>query len=150
MMPWRQSLGLLLGRRPPAMQVGSVCRCAETGEVLLITSRGSGRWVIPKGWPMAGKTLPGAALTEAWEEAGIEGQVHDAEIGRYVYDKERDNGYAVPVEVRVFLVAVRKLRADFPEAGQRQRRWFLPDHAARLVVEPGLKDILLALPPMSG
>lgn len=150
MKPWRESLRLLLGRRPPPMQVGAVCRCPGTGKILLITSRGTGRWVIPKGWPMEGKTLPGAAATEAWEEAGIEGHVQEAEIGRYRYDKEQDRGWSVPIEVRVFLMEAEILRDDFPEAGQRKRRWFLPAEAAQLVVEPGLREILLALPPVPG
>ncbi|WP_347138082.1 NUDIX hydrolase [Paracoccus sp. SSK6] len=150
MKPWRQSLRFLLGWRPPAMQVGALCRCPATGDVLLITSRGTGRWVIPKGWPMKGKTLPGAAATEAWEEAGVQGRVHDTEIGRYRYDKEQDSGYAIPVEVRVFLMDADRLRPDFPEARQRRHRWFSPQEAARLVAEPGLREILLALPPPPG
>lgn len=146
----RQSLGILMGRRPPAMQVGALCRCIETGNVMLITSRGTGRWVIPKGWPMEGRTLPGAAALEAWEEAGVEGHVHPTEIGRYRYDKEQDHGYSVPVEVRVFLLDTTCLQAAFPEAAERRRRWFSPGDAARHVAEPGLKQILLALPPMPG
>ncbi|MCZ0963024.1 NUDIX hydrolase [Paracoccus benzoatiresistens] len=146
----RQSLRLLLGRRPPAMQVGAICRCPQTGAVVLVTSRGTGRWVIPKGWPMEGKTLPGAAATEAWEEAGVEGHVHEVEIGRYLYDKEQDSGYSVPVEVRVFLMDAGRLRPDFPEATQRKRRWFSPQEAARHVAEPGLREILLALPQTPG
>lgn len=145
-----RSLQLLMGRRPPALQVGAICRCAATGDVVLITSRGTGRWVIPKGWPMAGKTLPAAAATEAWEEAGVEGHVHEPEIGRYRYDKEQDRGYSVPVEVRVFLIEAGRLRADFPEAEQRKRRWFTPQDAAGHVAEPGLREILLALPPVPG
>lgn len=146
----RQSVGVLMGRRPPALQVGAVCRCVQTGDVVLITSRGTGRWVIPKGWPMEGKTLSAAAATEAWEEAGVEGHVREAEIGRYHYDKEQGPGYSVPVEVRVFLLDTDCLRADFPEARQRKRRWFSAQEAAQRVVEPGLKEILLALPPMPG
>ena len=146
----RHSLGMLFGRRPPAMQVGAVCRWVRMGEVVLVTSRGTGRWVIPKGWPMEGKTLPAAAATEAWEEAGIEGRMHDTELGRYRYNKEQDRGYSVPVEVRVFLMDADSLRPDFPEAGQRKRRWFSPQDAARRVVEPGLREILLALPPVPG
>lgn len=145
-----RSLGMLFGRRPPAMQVGAICRCVRTGEVVLITSRGTGRWVIPKGWPMEGKTLPAAAATEAWEEAGVEGRMHETELGRYRYDKEQDRGYSVPVEVRVFLMDADRERVDFPEARQRRRRWFAPQDAARLVAEPGLREILLALPEVSG
>lgn len=145
-----RSLGILIGRRPPALQVGAICRCPKTGKVVLITSRGTGRWVIPKGWPMEGKSLHGAAATEAWEEAGVKGTVHGAEIGRYRYDKDQDGGYSVPVEVRVFLLEADALEPEFPESRQRVRRWFPPQEAAQRVAEPGLKQILLALPPACG
>jgi len=57
-------------------------------EILLITSRGSGRWIIPKGWPMKGHNLPQAAIIEAYEEAGIRGEIHQATIGSYHYKKK--------------------------------------------------------------
>ncbi|MBW7056193.1 NUDIX hydrolase [Paracoccus bogoriensis] len=144
-----RSLRLVLGRRPPAMQVGAVCRDPVSGDVALVTSRDTGRWVIPKGWPMAGRSLSGAAAQEAWEEAGLRGHVHNAELGRYRYDKTQDAGFAIPVETRVFLLDVTEAVEDFPEACQRRRRWFAPEDAARMVAEPGLKRILLALPPVS-
>ena len=134
-------------------QYAAICyRYTDKGNLrlLLVTSRDTGRWVIPKGWPMEGKTLSAAAATEAWEEAGVEGQVQDAELGRYRYDKEQDRGYSVPVEVRVFLMDADRERGDFPESRQRRRRWFAPQEAARLVAEPGLREILLALPKVSG
>lgn len=146
----RQSLGLLLGRRPPALQVGAICRCPLTGDVLLITSRGTGRWVIPKGWPMEDRTLSAAAAVEAWEEAGVEGRIGRAEIGRYRYDKEQDHGWSLPVEVHVFLLQADRLRPDFPEAMQRRRGWFSAADAAARVDEPGLRRILLALPAAVG
>lgn len=93
MISLRRSLRLLLGKRPSSLQVGALCLDPETGRVLLITSRGTGRWVIPKGWPMEGHSLPGAAAREAWEEAGVEGRVVHEEIGRYAYDKEQDSGF---------------------------------------------------------
>ena len=141
----RQSLDMILGRRPPAMQVGALCVDPASGRVLLITSRGTGRWIIPKGWPMSGKSLPGAAATEAWEEAGVEGVVEPQEIGRYRYDKVRDRGFGTPVEVRVFRLRVGALRRDFPEHAERERAWFTPAEAAVRVAEPGLAAILRAL-----
>lgn len=138
----RQSLDLMLGRRPPALQVGAVCVDEGTGRVLLITSRGTGRWIIPKGWPMAGRTLAGAAALEAWEEGGVEGRIEPDELGRYRYGKAQDCGFATPVEVRVFRLQVRHLAATFPEEGQRRREWFDPVQAAERVEEPGLKAIL--------
>ncbi|SEN93104.1 8-oxo-dGTP pyrophosphatase MutT, NUDIX family [Paracoccus alcaliphilus] len=141
----RKSVGILLGKRPPALQVGALCLDGKTGQVMLITSRGTGRWIIPKGWPMAGVSLPGAARREAWEEGGIEGRISDKEIGRYMYDKEQDNGFAVPVEVRVYALYVTSLTDDYPEVHQRERRWFSPGKSAELVAEPGLKDIIRSL-----
>lgn len=141
-----KSFRMLLGKRPPALQVGALCIDPQTGEVLLITSRGTGRWIIPKGWPMAGRSLPGAAAQEAWEEAGVQGRIGHEEIGHYLYEKDQDSGFAVPVEVRVFPLHVRRTEVKFPEADARKRRWFAPTEAARMVAEPGLKQILLALP----
>lgn len=141
----RNSLRLLLGRRPAALQVAALCR-NEAGEVLLITSRGTGRWVIPKGWPMPGRSLAGAAAQEAWEEAGIRGSIDEQEIGRYTYRKEQDPGFAIPVEVRVFLLEAAAAATDYPEAAQRRRDWFPAARAAELVAEPGLRDILRRLP----
>ncbi len=123
------------------MQVGALCLDPADGRVLLITSRGTGRWIIPKGWPMAGRTLADAALQEAWEEAGVQGET-GPELGRYRYAKEQGQGFAVPVEVRVFPVHVSGLADDFPEAAQRTRRWFDPTEAAGLVAEPDLAGLL--------
>ncbi len=137
----RKSLGLLFGKRPAAIQVGALC-LDDRGRVLLITSRGTGRWVIPKGWPMEGRSLPGAAAREAWEEAGVIGRVDRAEIGRYTYLKQQDQGYALPVEVSVFPLRVSKLADSFLESTVRHRQWFDPSEAARLVAEPELARIL--------
>ncbi len=148
---FRERLARLLGRRPPEMQVAALCLRETTGEVLLVTSRGTGRWIVPKGWPMPGRSLAGAAMQEAWEEAGAKGRIGEAEIGRYHYDKDQEHGFAIPVEVRVFPLYVEDLDDDFPEARQRERRWFAPDAAAGLVAETGLQRILRALPaPRAG
>lgn len=140
-----KSFKMLIGKRPPAMQVGAICLDPVSGRVLLITSRGTGRWVIPKGWPMEGRTLSGAAAREAWEEAGVEGRIAHDEIGRYSYAKDQDRGFSVPVEVRVFLLRVSRAADTFPESRQRRRRWFDPEEAAQMVVEPGLQQILRGL-----
>lgn len=141
----RKSLGMILGRRPPALQVGAICRKPETGEVLLITSRDTGRWVIPKGWPMEGRSLAHAALQEAWEEAGVRGRVEMAELGRFRYDKRQDSGFALPVEVALYPVEVLELSSDFPEHDERDRQWFTLARAAALVQETGLQAILREL-----
>ena len=148
--PLRERISRLLGRRPPEMQVAALCLSETTGQVLLVTSRGTGRWIVPKGWPMPGRTLAGAAMQEAWEEAGVKGRIVQAEIGRYHYDKEQERGFAIPVEVRVFPLYVDVLNDSFPERGERKRRWFPPHEAARMVAEAGLKRILLGLPRAQG
>lgn len=141
----RNLLGRMLGRRPPALQVGALCIQPETGKVLLVTSRGTGRWIIPKGWPMDGRSVGGAALREAWEEAGVRGEVEETAFGRYSYDKKLTRGLSAPVEVQVHLVRVEGLDKNFPERKQRQRRWFTPDEAAGLVDEAGLARLLRRL-----
>ncbi|SIS58813.1 NUDIX hydrolase [Phaeovulum vinaykumarii] len=143
-------LATLLGRRPPYLQVGALClrrNRAQDLEVLMISSLRRGRWIIPKGWPMKGRSLAGAALREAWEEAGVHGKVSSRPIGRYHYDKERAGGLPLRCEVRVFRVDVDHLDDDHPEAGRRKRHWMHPREAAGLVDEPGLAALLEGLAP---
>ena len=142
---FRNVLSRVLSRRPPVMQVGALCLHADRPEVLLITSRDTGRWIIPKGWPMPGRSLAEAAGQEAWEESGVRGTISPTEIGRYSYDKRQDRGFAIPVEVRVFPIEVRELAKNFPEVDERKRAWFAPEQAAELVDESGLKALLLTL-----
>lgn len=142
----RRNLARLLGARPPRLQAGAVCRDPASGEVLLITSRDTGRWIIPKGWPMPGRTLAQAALQEAWEEAGVRAEAAE-DLGIYHYDKTQDRGFAIPVEVRVFLVPVDALADCWPEQPQRTRRWFAPEKAAGLVAEAELAAMLARLAP---
>lgn len=140
----RRRLARLLGARSPRLQAGAICRDPQTGRVLLITSRGTGRWIIPKGWPMPGRSLAQAALQEAWEEAGV--RAADAqELGSYHYEKVQDEGFSIPVEVQAFLVPVEQLDDHWPEQVQRTRRWFAPGEAAALVAEPELAALLTTL-----
>lgn len=137
-----------LALRPPANQVAAICVREKSGEkqVLLITSRGTGRWIVPKGWPMRNKSNADAALQEAWEEAGVKsGKVSKAPLGRFHYDKLHDDGHITPIEAEVFLVEVDELCTDYPEADQRTRQWLTPAAAARLVDEKELKALLLSL-----
>lgn len=131
-----------------ALQVGALC-LREDGKVLLITSRGSRRWIIPKGWTMPDRSHAAAALQEAWEEAGVQGEAAESPVGHYHYDKILKGGRALPIEVRVFRVLVTNLSDEFREAGQRRRRWFSPLKAASLVAEPELQQILRSLPPVT-
>ncbi|TNJ48545.1 NUDIX hydrolase [Phaeobacter sp. B1627] len=118
-------------------------RPAGEREVLLITSRDTGRWVLPKGWPMAGKTSAESAAQEAWEEAGVRrGRFEDMPLGRYQYDKRLDNGTLEPLETLVYGLEVIEILDEFPEMHQRTRRWMPAKEAAGLVDEPQLRDLL--------
>lgn len=114
-------------------------------EVLLITSRDTGRWVIPKGWPMKGKKPHEAAAQEAWEEAGVLGRVVKKSLGHYDYDKAGpDRTSSVRCRVKVFPLCVEAMDAAWPEFGQRRRHWFPVDEAADLVDEKELSELLSA------
>ena len=110
-------------------------------EVLLITSRDTGRWIIPKGWPIEGLGPAGSAEREAWEEAGVRGTIHPDAIGYYCYDK-LTKGVALPCMVAVFPLRVARLADKFPERKQRRRKWFVAEKAARKVAEPELRVML--------
>lgn len=131
-------------------QYAALCfrqKARQAPEILLITSRDTGRWVTPKGWPMKDKTGAECAAQEAFEEAGVEGRLFADSIGLFTYDKILDDGTAQPCVVSVYPVAVEKLHAIYPEHGQRRRRWFSPAKAAARVDEPELAAILSAFDP---
>ena len=133
--------------RPKRVQVAALCyRQTDSGkEVLLITSRDTGRWILPKGWPIDGLNGAESALREAWEEAGVKtARIEGAPIGQYEYLKGLDTGGTAPVETQVYLTRVTELAAEYPECSERKRRWVTPKEAANMVNEPGLQDILRA------
>ncbi len=111
-------------------------------QVLLITSRGTGRWVIPKGWPIRGLKPQDAAAMEASEEAGLVGQIEDHPIGSYHYAKLLKRGDPVDVQVIVFPFRVRYQADDWKEQGQRSLEWRPYRQAAALVAEPALRRLI--------
>lgn len=111
-------------------------------QVLLITSRDSRRWVIPKGWSMPRKKPHEIARQEAWEEAGVRGQVKRKPLGYYTYVKKLKGSGIAPALVQVHLLNVSELKRDYPERGQRELHWFSPEEAAGAVDEPELKSLL--------
>jgi len=113
-------------------------------KVLLITSRETRRWVIPKGWPMRGLKPHRAAEREAYEEAGLKGHIGKVAVGTYAYEKRLANGLAVPCEVSVYPLQVTSQRKCWPEMSQRDGRWFSPEEAADLVQEEDLQRLLRA------
>ena len=113
-------------------------------EVLLVTSRETQRWVVPKGWPWRKVKDHDAAAGEAWEEAGVRGKANPKSIGSFTYDKRRKDSVRA-LRVLVYLLVVAEEAPVWPEQEQRRRDWFSPAAAAKLVAEPELKDLLLAL-----
>ncbi|WP_338148338.1 NUDIX hydrolase [Neoroseomonas eburnea] len=113
--------------------------------VLLITTRGRGRWVIPKGWAEAGVAPHALAAREAFEEAGLLGRTAEQPIGAYSYRKRLPDGRRAVCQVEVFTLEVEARATDWPERGQRRKRWLPPLEAAALVSEPGLAELLLGL-----
>jgi 8-oxo-dGTP pyrophosphatase MutT (NUDIX family) len=134
-------------RRPPRQQYAALCYRVKgkTGavEVLLLTSRDTGRWVIPKGWPMDGKTAYEVAAREAYEEAGVRGTVESSTIGCYHYPKVLKNGLAVNCKVQVYVLEVSTIAKNFKEKGERRYDWVSCDEAAKRVNEPELRDLFL-------
>lgn len=138
----------LMFRRPPRQQYAALCyrRKKKTGdlEVLLLTSRDTGRWVIPKGWPMPGKLSHEVAAREAYEEAGVRGTVETAPLGTFSYDKMLRDGIEVPCRVQVYALEVTELVKNFKEKGERSIEWVSSDEAVKRVREPELRDLILA------
>ncbi|WP_299838871.1 NUDIX hydrolase [uncultured Jannaschia sp.] len=114
-------------------------------EVLMITSRDTGRWIVPKGWTMKGKKPWAAAAIEALEEAGAKGHVARDVFGTYSYKKMLDDGTALPCNVQVYPMVVERLKSDWKERGERTRKWFPLKKAAKLVDEPELADMMSRL-----
>ncbi len=131
----------------PRTQYGAICWRKTSGalEILLITSRETGRWVIPKGWPMKGMGPSAAAAREAWEEAGVEGRLSETCLGLFSYQKTLPGEQSVPCVVAIYGLKVEKLSRRYPEQSQRRRKWFSASDAAELVAEPELRSLILAL-----
>lgn len=114
----------------------------DTVQVLMVTSRDTGRWIVPKGWTMKDRKPWAAAALEAMEEAGAKGHVAREIFGTYDYDKRLDDGEVQPCRVAVYPMIVERLRSVWKEKGQRTRRWFPLEEAADLVDEPELAEML--------
>jgi 8-oxo-dGTP pyrophosphatase MutT (NUDIX family) len=116
-------------------------------EILLITSRDTRRWVIPKGWPIKGKSSAKSAAQEAFEEAGVRGKVSKRPVGAYAYDKRLKSGRLQHIRVAVFALAVDSEAEAYPELGQREKVWVAPAEAAHRVDEPELMVLLATFKP---
>lgn len=137
------------GKRDVRTQFGALCwRMHGDGvQILLVTSKRKRRWILPKGWPMDGETPAGAAETEAWEEAGVNGKVSPIVLGMYSYRKELPSDPDVPCVVAIFPLKVKRVADNWPEKSKRRRKWMSPKKAASLVDEPELASILRSFDP---
>jgi len=127
-----------------AQQVGGLCYrkgAHESVEVLLITTRETKRWTIPKGWPIKGLEPHEAAKLEAWEEAGVKGKVKKKPFGYFTYLKTLTDGRTVPSVVQVHLLETRTTRSHFPERRQRELMWLPASQTSLLVDEPELNGL---------
>jgi 8-oxo-dGTP pyrophosphatase MutT (NUDIX family) len=127
----------------PSLQYAALPYRRRAGglEVMLITSRETRRWIIPKGWPAPGMTPHDSAKNEAMEEGGVVGRIGERSIGCYHYTKLLD-GAAVPCRVEVFLLEVEEQLTSWLEEGQRHIRWFEVQEAGEAVQEPELSALI--------
>lgn len=134
----------LMGGAPAHVQAAALpWRETDKGlEIMLITSRDTGRWVLPKGWPERDERPCDAAGREAVEEAGLRGIIAEVATGRYYYGKCLKSGLEKRCEVLVFPLKVERIEDKWPEKGQRKRRWVRPTEAAIMVREPDLAELL--------
>lgn len=116
-------------------------------QILLITSRRRKRWIVPKGWPMEGKTPAECALTEAWEEAGVIGTASDACIGVYSFPRLREDEETVPCLAMLYPVKVKSMKKKFPEVKDRRRKWVSRKKAAKMVPHRELAELILGFSP---
>jgi 8-oxo-dGTP pyrophosphatase MutT (NUDIX family) len=110
-------------------------------EVLLITTRGGGRWLVPKGKPMAGMTAAEAAAQEAWEEAGVTGTIEAVPLGSFAHLK---GSLLAPrrLQVELYALEVTAEADEWPEAHERERRWVSVPQALRLVRSQELRRLI--------
>ncbi len=129
-------------------QFAAIChreRDDGSTEVLLITTRETGRWTVPKGWAIKGFKAHEVAERESWEEAGVVGKARKKPFGHFTYVKTLKSGRKVASFVQVHLVCVDTVEESFPELGQRERVWVTPTEAASMVPEPELKHLLASV-----
>ncbi|HWE99291.1 MAG TPA: NUDIX hydrolase [Caulobacteraceae bacterium] len=131
-----------LAFKPRAQYAALPFRTDPQLEVLLVTSRETGRWVIPKGWPIRGKSRRATAEAEARQEAGVIGEIGKSPLGQYDYVKVLKTGLAIPCRVTVFPLRVTGQKERWREQAQRTGRWFDGETAAACVQEPQLAAII--------
>ncbi len=106
-------------------------------KICLITTRRSGLWGFPKGRIRKDESVHDAALNEAFEEAGLTGQIIGEVLGRYTYTKRNRQQ-----TVEAFLMKVERCNSDWKESAERERCWVTPDEARQLLTRINLLELL--------
>ncbi|MGI9511987.1 MAG: NUDIX hydrolase [Anderseniella sp.] len=144
---WFSGAVQMFSSRNSALQISALpCRIKKGAlEVCLITSRGGGRWIAPKGWPETNMAHVEIAAQEAWEEAGLTGEILPDLYASYMATKQLEPDVGIPVRIDVYLMVNPKQAKQFPEQGERKIKWLDMDSAIERVDESGLKDVLIKL-----
>lgn len=129
---------------PVHRQLAALCyRKGEAGREILLVTSSTGRWILPKGWPISGLKPGQAAMVEAWEEAGVrKGKVARKPLGAFMGSKFSVSGDEEPCLTEVYAVKVEKTLDVYPEADKRDRVWVSLEQAQGMVLEDGLRAIL--------
>ncbi|POF27713.1 NUDIX hydrolase [Roseibium marinum] len=140
---WLQGLGGLFVK-PARLQIAALCfRPSDTEpEILLVSTRDTGRLILPKGWPEKDKPAHQTAVIEAYEEAGVVGKAHPRSMGSFRSFKGLSDGLKVRTKVLVFKIRFEKQLEDFPEIGQRRCIWLPLSEAVEAADEASLKRFL--------
>ena len=146
-----QQRGIALGNAGKTnlrTQFAALCYRIKNKKVqfCLVTSRRSGRWIVPKGWPLNGQTPMDAAAAEAFEEAGVRGKIELRPIGVFSYYKVHFKN-ELPCIAVVYPLRVKKVLHTWPEQKERDRRWLSRKKAAALVDNAELSQIILQFQP---
>ncbi len=110
-------------------------------DICLVTSRGSGRWIIPKGNPIRGLAPHEVAAQEALEEAGLMGHVDERCIGTFKFDRIR-NGRDTTCRVDVYALRVERQMQTWTEMHERSVLRCNVKTALSLVSVPNLATLI--------
>ena len=129
---------------PPLKQIAAlpVVETADGPLILLITTRARGRWTIPRGWPKPGVPDPELAAREAFEEAGVEGEIAPEPVGHFRYTKRLHLFSWARCDVDVYKLAVESQQLDWPEKASRKTKWVALEEAPAMIRDRGLAGFL--------
>ncbi|MCK7612064.1 NUDIX hydrolase [Roseibium sediminicola] len=134
------------------MQIAALCHRMRDGraEVLLVTSKSTRRWILPKGWPILSHRAHRTAAIEAFEEAGVVGRVHKNPFASFSSYKGGEAGLKIRTEILVFLVDVDSVAEEFPDSAERDSRWVSIEEAIKITNDSGLADVFRKLEHLYG